>query len=940
MTSHSKSTSFVGLVLVVAIASAGCDRNPAGNGGGAAAPPQAFSSMGAPAANVLFVSVDTTRADHIGCYGNAKAKTPNIDRLAEEGVRFAQCVSAIPLTLPSHSTMMTGSYPFVHGARDNGIYSLPEGNQTLAEILGAAGYTTHAEVAAEVLDAKYGLTQGFEVYGDVQTRLKERIQVTSGALTLDQDIAPVGYDLDDPDVERERPAIDIAEHGLAAMRKAVDSGKPFFVFLHFFDPHWPFKAPPEFAQEGGDGYLAEIAYFDAQFGRLVDFLRESGAADNTLVVWTSDHGEGRGQHGEYTHSSFLFDTTLHVPLIIWAPGRIPGGVVVDSQVRTVDLAPTVLDFVRLPRTPQMQGSSLLPLVERPREDDKRLAYSETMAAKNMAGYSMLRSVRRDGWKYIHAPASVLYHVGEDRMELFNLAEKEAERTTSMRDAMRTLIANAPNPPGGRANRMTASEESLQALEALGYVTSAVAAEDDPMVLGTELDHFPPQGPDPHEHTEEIDLYAVGVGAIRTGDLEAAEHYLRRLVTLQPDHLMAMGSLGHAMILMHRPEEAVEWLEKSIGLDSSIGPHHRMLGVAYALIGEAEQAERAYRKALELDPADHNTYMVLGRLYASEGRNDEAMREYQAAAELSPDNPQVYLAIGRLHRRAGRIDEAGASMRRAIALKPDLSDAIAVLATMIFDQGDIDAALAVLNDAIARKPEDPLLHHSLAVLLLRQEQPDLAIEQFRIAADLLEDNAQAFHNLGAALLDAGRGDEAIPPLEKAVELDAEHGAAWLRLGNAYDATGRYGDAGQAYERVVGFLPDQASAYVLASRAYGSAGNANAAVAMLKQGHEKAPDNLEIANDLAWWLATASDDALRDGAEAVRLARQVVAATAAESCNELDTLAVALAEVGQFDEAVETAERAIAIAQQSNQADLASRITKRLELYRDGKTYHAP
>lgn len=895
------------------------------------------STIGAAGSNVLFVSVDTTRADYIACYGRKDIKTPNIDRMAAEGARFAQCITTAPLTLVSHSTMMTGSYPFVHGARDNGIYQLPQGNQTLAEILKAAGYTTHAEVAAEVLAAKYGLNQGFEVYGDVESRLKERrLKLSEGQLSLDPQATPVGLVADDPEVERERQATEIADYGIEAIKTALKQDKPFFIFLHFFDPHWPIRAPEPFISQYKEGYLAEIAYFDSQFGRLMDFLRSSPAGKNTLVILVSDHGEGRGQHNEYTHSCFVFDTTMHVPLIMWAPGQIPPGVVVESQVRTVDLAETVLDFVRLPKTPQMQGRSLLPLIEHPDRSYDLPAYSETLAAKDMYGYSILRSWRRLGWKYIHAPNPLLYHVAEDTLELFNLSEKEPQRVAKMRDELRNMIAGAPQPPGSRASRFASSDDSLRALEALGYVTNIVAPADDPVTKGTELDHFKPEGPDPHAHPEEIDALATGLGAYRVGDYDVARKYLSRLLELQPDHAMALAALGGIELNDGHSDKAVELLEHSVRIDDTRAENYRMLGLAYVALGKNKEAHAAYERAATLNPTDFRTLVLIGGLYLKENQIDQAKQYYETAIQIAPDNARTHLALGILYHTIKKPDKAIEIFKRAVALDPKLAEARVQLASALFDTGQHEKAIDYLLESAKALPDNPLLHQRLALLYTRTKDYPHALEQFQITARLLPDSARAQRNLALSLVANQRYDEAIATVRKAIAMEPDDLPTYAQLALACELAGQFEQAAKAYEQVLERKPDDVAGYIAAALEYDRAGQPANAIAVLRRGLAAKLDDPRLYNDLAWRLATCADDAQRDPEQAVQFARKAVDATGAESYNELDTLAAALAANGQFEQAIATAEQALQIAQNADPA-ATDRIAKRLEGYRRREPY---
>jgi arylsulfatase A-like enzyme len=445
-------------------------------------------------------------------------------------------------------------YPFVHGARDNGSFNLAEENITLAEIFKAAGWATHGEVAAIVLDGRYGLAQGFDTFGDVERKPEEGLKTQPFAELWDRDALEesTGPDIqpERPMGETERKADEITRRGIELLTAKAQANERFFMFLHYFDPHWPHEAPERFASKLPDGYLAEIAFFDEQFGKLMDALGDLGLSDRTLVVLTADHGEGRREHGEDTHSMFLYDSTLRVPLIMWFPGQIPAGQVVQERVRLIDLAPTILDFVELERTDQMQGTSLLPFIADPTLEMRLLCYSDTMVPQNALNYSPLRSLRVDGWKYILSPRSELYHLAEDGKEVFNLVQIEAQRAARMKDELREIIVQSPEPIAGRGEVRALDEDESRKLAALGYLGSNLEYVDRST---NELDHFEPVGISPRDRMEVVQCWASGLGAFHAGQFEIAEKAYRRFLELEPASALAASFLGKCLLQGHGPQ---------------------------------------------------------------------------------------------------------------------------------------------------------------------------------------------------------------------------------------------------------------------------------------------------------------------------------------------------------------------------------------------------
>lgn len=701
--------------------------------------------------NVLLISIDTTRADHLACYGHPRIKTPNIDRLAAEGVLFSQCIASVPITLPSHSTMMTGTHPYVHGARDNGQFYLHADNQTLAERLKAAGYATAAELAAFVLNRQYGLNQGFDVYNDLYTTRQRQ---------------------DDPSAAgpSERIAEDVSGGAISLLRRYAT--ERFFLFVHFFDPHQPYQPPARFAQAYAHPYLGEIAYVDEQIGRLLAALKSLGLDERTLLILTSDHGEGLGQHGEDTHMMFVYDTTLLVPLIMRCPGQLPAGRRVAGQVQLIDIAPTVLDFLGLEPMTDAQGESLLPLITGSAGNPTRLAYAESLAPLINFGYSPLRAVRGGGWKYIHAPQPELYHLGADPGELRNQAPAEPERAARMRAQLYELIERAPTVVPAKAARRQASPEEIRRLQALGYVHGDGAAGTVAEMSEREL--LEVSADDPKDHAEEIRRLAQAGGLKETGDLEGAEKILRELVARS-----SQGARGSPL------------------------PHFK-----------------------------------LGEVLANRGKNEEAVEHLRASLRIQPENADALTLLGVVLRRLGRIDEALEAFRQASQIKP----------------------------------VSPRTHRRYA----------------------------------EALHDAGNATEAMYHYRLAIEKDPSFRAA-VR-------------AEQGAQRLHG-----SAIALLQQREYA------AAVDTLRAAFIVAPENLAVTSDLAWILGTCPDDAVRDGAEAVRLSEMVRDSAKQETPMLLDTLAAAYAEQGRFDDAVTAADRAIELARQSGADNLAKEIEKRRDLY---------
>lgn len=858
-----RAAGLAGLLIGSTAGLPGCERSEDRGGVGAR-----VDRSGGPNLNIILVSVDTTRADHLGCYGQQSINTPNIDQLASEGTRFAQCISSSPLTLPSHATMLTGSYQFVHGVRDNGSFQLADENTTLAELLRPAGYLTLAEVASDVLDARYGLNQGFDHYGDV---------------------ASAG--LEGPALQQRQSAEILERKADEMTRRAVEllsdnKDRPFFLFLHYYDPHQRYEAPEPFASRYADGYKAEIAFVDHAFGKLIAAIRTLGLADRTLVVFTSDHGEGLGEHGEDTHSYFLYDTTQHVPLILWSPGRVPAGQVVEAQVRLVDLTPTVLAYVGLSATRQMQGVSLRPLLSQPDRDDHLPCYADTFTTKFALGYSPLRFLRVDGWKYIHAPKPELYHVATDPRELSNLVDREPDRVVTMRERLRALIADAPPPPGSRAAAHPITDDERERLQQLGYVTGADAAEQAAMRSRSELDDFEPVGPNPADHAATIQATIQAKLWMVDGELDKAEAAMRTLYAKEPANLQIVTQFADLLATRRQYDEAI-----------------RLYGVADKLLIAQRDTSNASR---------------------------------QAEDGLGSKRAELLLKWGVAYRLGGQPGEAAEKMADACRLDPEQVHARALLSDTLYQLGRRDEAIDQMAKVAEAQPEDPRPLRTLVAWLEQEGNHEGAARYLSRLVALSPEDAAARASYGKHLLAAGRHAEALAQLRRANNMAPENVETALLLVDTLAESGQTAEAVDVCDRLMARRARDVGLYHKIAARLDAIGVPQDAVALLRRGYRLMPDRASLAHDLAWRLATSRAESVRDGAEAVGLLEPLVSAGAPDAAL-LDTLAASYAASGRFDEAASTARRARSLAEASNQADLADRIAKRLAQYEQGHAY---
>ena len=567
--------------------------------------------------NVLLVTLDTVRADRLGCYGHESAETPTLDSLVERGVRFDDAVTSVPLTLPSHATILTGLSPLSHGVRDNGRYKLAEEHVTLTEVLSSHGYDTVAFVGCFVLDARFGLDQGFDVY--------------------DFEVSVDGYRPEMPDYN-ERSATDVTDAAVRWLdeRAGAGSDAPFFAWVHYFDPHQPYQSPlqrlPRFAVRP---YDAEIAYVDAELGRLLDKLDDLGARDRTVIVVAGDHGEALGEHGEPTHGMLIYESTMRVPLIVSCTSLFDGAYhVADRVVGLTDVRPTVEDLLGVSGSPPVDGQSLL----RPGADDDRAIYVETEMPLSLAGWSPLRGLRTHTHKYILAPQRELYDLKKDPAESHNIYAAADPVVGSLESRLSELM-NQIGPGSGSDRALT--DEEMERLGSLGYVQSGAVRAEGPL-------------PDPKT------MMSVYGDAVRSEHLYGQGMYaeaaaLARGVLDQSDmHIQALRVLAFSYVKLGRAEEAVGLLRESV--DRNPGAF-LVRSLTQVLILEKRYADAldALEVYASVDPLDGRVPLLRGDVYARQGLNDRAIIQYEEAIRLDEHRVgiQARKRIARLGAAASR-----------------------------------------------------------------------------------------------------------------------------------------------------------------------------------------------------------------------------------------------------------------------------------------------
>jgi len=600
--------------------------------------------------NVLLVTLDTTRADYLGCYGRSAARTPNIDQVAREGVLFRQCMASSVQTLPSHATILTGLYPYVHGVRRNGSDRLVPAAVTLAETMKAAGYATAASVGSFVLDELTGLAQGFDVYRGVPP----------ARITMNLDTA-------------ERKGDQVCNDAIGLLRNLAR--QRFFLWVHFFDPHYPYESSRVADRESPEAYEDEIAFMDQQVGRLLAELRKLGLADNTLIVLAGDHGEGLDQHDEFEHGYFLYQTTVHVPLIVRCPRVVPSGREVAAVVRLVDVAPTILDLAGVQPASQMQGVSLRPLLTGTAEDLHLAAYSEAFEVHTLLRLSRLWALTSGQWKYLASSQPRLYDLQTDPGELHDLLAEQPERAAALREQLRTLLAEAPPPLAGDSTVKLSSSEVAR-LESLGYL-GAVRNRDRAAFSEAEL--LESQEPDPHPYARILGVYGRARDSLwRGGQLTEIERRLREVVQALPLAPAPRSDLGVVLIRQGRYVEAAQVLEQALAVVPEDA--HIRLRYVSALMGMQrwEDALAQANRVLSELPGDAAAEAMVGTALSRLQRWDQAREHLEAAVRAEPRNTYNLQALGEAYHQLGMFGQAADCFRQVLALDPKSDSARAAL----------------------------------------------------------------------------------------------------------------------------------------------------------------------------------------------------------------------------------------------------------------------
>ena len=605
-----------------------------------------------PPPNVFLVTVDTLRADHVGCYGYTGVKTPAIDSLAKDGIRFASAFTPVPVTNSSHASIMTGLYPSSHGVTDFGV-ALSATHVTWAALLQKRGYVTAAFIGAVVLDSKTlapGFDQGFDYY----------------------DNFPPHSGKGHWDVE-ERRGMEVAQHAEKWLDRPHSeqslttlSGSPKFVWVHLYDPHDPYEPPPPYSETYHNNlYDGEIAYADHALGDFLAYLRRRGWYDNSLIVLVGDHGEGLGEHKEQTHGIFLYDATLHVPLIIKLPQQRQAGKLVSAQVRTIDILPTVLGLLGVSTSEAMDGASLQPLLAGAGQEGERPLFAETDYPLHF-GWAPLRCVRADQGKLIQAPRPEYYDLRSDPGELHN------------------LYSSSPPP-----------QQKLQAL----------LSEHPAKTNGGKVSTANAQLPDPKDRIEEENLLHEALLESDRGHTDQARALLKKVLEQDSTSALAFSQLGELELKGGEYREAAADLGKARQLRPGDSTSAFYQGQALFAVGDFAGASEALETSLRLLPEQLPARVLLARTYLRLGKTSNAEDQLEAALLVNSEDADVQFELGRVLLAQKKYAEA-ASQLKSLAEQHPSAEAFELLQQAYAGQGKKQLAAAAARRAAELKKLSP------------------------------------------------------------------------------------------------------------------------------------------------------------------------------------------------------------------------------------------
>lgn len=657
---------------------------------------------------VILITIDTLRADHLHCYGYSKIETPSVDSLAAEGVRFAHAYAQVPITLPSHAVILTGTYPMFNGVRDFTSAGLPVTIPTLAESFRRAGYRTAAFVSSYALNSLWGLNRGFEVYDD-------NVGLGSG---------------------KQHDMFLLERRGDRTIDKAIEwvshqTNTPFFLWIHLYDPHSPYHPPEPFLERyRTHPYDGEIAFDDAQIGRFIRELRNLGLFDRTTIALLSDHGESLGEHNEDEHGFFVYTATLHVPLVVKLPGSAARGTVIEQPVGTIDVPSTLSRLAGIPQgdTRSFQGHALLDLRGKFVAAQGQGVYAESYYPHDSFGWHELTALLISRYQFIDAPRQELYDLDRDSKEETNLARANSDIANSLRQTLEAAehrYSSALAKPAA----FQPDPETVERLKSLGYISYQADVS-----RSTGSAHRA----DPKDKIGVLNQILRAGDAARAGRFADADLLLSVIEKGEPDLYL---------IPFQRAENFLAW-------------------------GKTPDALPLFQRALALNPSFDQTALGLGRTYFVLGRMKEAQDAFELALDRNPNNYLARMALAKVYWRQQSLEKAEAQLRILIRTHSEYAEAHALYGIILAKTQHYPGGIKEIETGLSQGFQDALAYNYLGVCYAETGDANRAEQNYRKAVALDPRYSAAYLNIALMEKKSGRQDEAAKDFQKVCNLSTE------------------------------------------------------------------------------------------------------------------------------------------------------------------------
>ena len=853
--------------------------------------------------HVLLVSVDTCRSDFVGCYGYPYETTPNIDALAEQGIMCKNTYTPVPLTLPAHSSMLTGTNPPYHGIHNNLDYVLSDFNVTLAEILKENGFTTGAAISAFVLDSDFGISQGFDFYDDTF-----KVEHKAGSVS-------------------ERKGDETTEVAVEWLKNRKDE-KTFF-FLHYYDPHTEYAPPEPFASKFADKkfgeYAGEIAFADHCIGRVIQTLKDIGIYDSTLIVVTGDHGEMLGEHGEPAHSYFIYQGALKVPLVFKVPGYNKG-MVISEITGLVDIVPTICGLLGIEYPQSVAGVDLSSAFKTGNTGlDQRYLYCESLTPTTYSANSLL-GVVNDKYKYIQTTRPELYDLVNDPHETNNLVKAESQRARVMQDWLKQILDEQVRRDTGDS-KMDLDKSAIRRIESLGYVAGGVdedytfdQTKDDPKdVISVYLDSAKAgEYIDSKEYDKAIEMCQKMVHdrphfvkgyldiakiACELKDFAAAVEPLRKAVELKPENIDAQANLGVTLQKLGNYDEALTHFQKAAELRPEKAEVHSNLSLALLKLDRMDEATEEGNKALQIDPLLPEANSTMATILVKEGKVDGAIKYYQKALEAAPDNIAIRNELALLYYNQKDFENAADNFRKSLEVDPTQKEICNNLGSIYAESGNESEAVEFYSKSLSMEPGQLEVMNAIGAIYLKLKETDKALEIYLSSLEIKSDQPVICGIIGSIYQNKNLNEKAIEYFLKALTIKQDMPNVLRSIAESYFQEKQYASAIHYWLELIKLEPSSA----------------------------------EPMNNLAWCKSVYNDREFYDPDGALKYALKANELTEYKNISFLDTLSVAYAANKNFDKAVETIEKAIKLENNVNNSGVLEELNKHRQLFIAAKPY---